>query len=147
MNNEWCGFAYMNMNKDMQMELQKPTNSSKFGKWIRVQIWIVANQGITHVDSRTTYLYPANTGLDPHEFLTAETINHLGTQKEIGEGLKVALSTGRLQLQLEAQRGLNLQVPSEEIKKLDMQEYLVKRYQTYIGLPKSLTACLNRQSY
>jgi len=35
MNNEWCGFAYMNMNKDMQMELQKPvTNSSKFGKSI-----------------------------------------------------------------------------------------------------------------
>jgi len=44
--------------------------------------------------------YPANTGLDPHEFLTAETINHLGTQKEIGEGLKAALSTGKLQLQL-----------------------------------------------
>jgi hypothetical protein len=30
-------------------------------------------------------------------------------------------------------------VPSEEIKEIDMQEYLVK-YQTYIGLPKSLTA-------
>jgi len=38
-------------------------------------------------------------------------------------------------------------VPSEEIKEIDMQEYLVKRYQTYIGLPKRLTACLNRQSY
>jgi hypothetical protein len=67
----------------------------------RVQIWVVANQGIIHVDNRTTYLYPANTGLDPHEFLTAETINHLGAQKEIGEGLKAALSTEKLQLQLQ----------------------------------------------
>lgn len=67
----------------------------------RVQIWIVANQGIIHVDNRTTYIYPVNTGLDPHEFLTAESINHLGTQKEIGEDLKAALSTGKLQLQLQ----------------------------------------------
>jgi len=33
MNNEWCEFAYVNMNKDMYIELQKlVTNSSKFGK-------------------------------------------------------------------------------------------------------------------
>ncbi len=36
MDNEWCEFAYMNMNKDTQMEFQKPvTNSSKFGKWAK----------------------------------------------------------------------------------------------------------------
>jgi hypothetical protein len=34
-NNEWHGFTYINMNKDMQMELQKLyTNSSKFGNCI-----------------------------------------------------------------------------------------------------------------
>jgi hypothetical protein len=63
MNNEWSGFAYMNMIKDMQMELQNPvTNSTKFGKMGRIQIWIVANWGIIHVDNRLTYIYPANTG-------------------------------------------------------------------------------------
>jgi hypothetical protein len=36
MNYEWCGFAYMNMNKDTQLEFQKPvTNSSKLGKWAK----------------------------------------------------------------------------------------------------------------
>ncbi len=54
---------YMNMIKDMQMELQKPvTNSAKFEKMGRVQIWIVANWGTIHVDNRPTYIYPANTG-------------------------------------------------------------------------------------
>jgi len=53
---------YMNMIKDMQMELQKPvTNSAKFEKMGRVQIWIVANWGIIHVDNRPTYIYPAST--------------------------------------------------------------------------------------
>jgi hypothetical protein len=102
-----------------------------------------------HVDNRTTYLYPANTGLDSHEFLTAETTNHLGTQKGIGERPQSSIEHREATIAIteEAQRGLHLQVPSEEIKEIDMQEYLVKRYQTYIGLPKSLTACLNRQSY
>jgi hypothetical protein len=60
-NNERFGFAYMNMIKDMQMELQKPvTYSTKFEKW--VWIWIVANWGIIHVDNRPTHIYPVNTG-------------------------------------------------------------------------------------
>jgi hypothetical protein len=34
MNNEWSGFACMNMFKDLQMELQKPvTNRTEFEKW------------------------------------------------------------------------------------------------------------------